>query len=242
MHSFAHRHRRPGEALTAETHGRIMNLGRRYDLMTWFCDTFLLRGKLRELRQRTINLARIQPGDKVLDVGCGTGTLAVEVQQHVGATGQVFGIDPGAQQIARARSKAARRGLPTNFQVGVIEQLEFPDESFDAVLSTIMLHHLPADLKRRGLVEIARVLKSGGRLVIADFKGPHERRQPAPTGAGEAGIHALQALVGDAGFARVETDEMLLPHIPGLPSLFSQGVGIVRAYKSEGDSAIQGET
>ncbi len=77
MHSFAHHHdSESGEASAKETHGLIHNGGWRHDLMTWFIDTFLFRGKLRELRQRTANLARIQPGEKVLDVGCGTGTLA----------------------------------------------------------------------------------------------------------------------------------------------------------------------
>ncbi len=77
----------------------------------------------------------------MLDVGCGTGTLALEAQKHVGAMGHVAGIDPGIQQIARARSKAARCHVPTDFQVGVIEHLPFPDQTFDVVLSTLMMHH-----------------------------------------------------------------------------------------------------
>ncbi len=211
-----------------KTQGRILNRGWRYDLMGWFFDTFLFRGKLRELRLRTTNLARIQPGEKVLDVGCSTGTLAIEVQQRVGATGRVFGIDPGTQQIARARSKAARRNLPIDFQIGVIEHLAFPDQTFDVVLSTLMMHHLPDDLKRQGLAEIARVLKPGGRLVIADFKRPEERQdQPARFGAGESGMQDLPALVKDAGFSQVETEEMRLPRFPALP-----GAGFVRAHKS----------
>jgi len=108
MHSFArHRHSSSGEASTKETKGLVLNQGWRYDLMEWFHDTFSFRGKFRELRQRTANLARLQPGDAVLDVGCGTGTLAIEAQQRVGATGHVCRIDLGTQLIARARSKAA---------------------------------------------------------------------------------------------------------------------------------------
>lgn len=230
MHSFAHHeHGTPGEPSAKVTRGRILNLGWRYDLMAWFVDTVFLRGKLRELRQRTANLARIQPGEQVLDVGCGTGTLAIEVQQHVGATGRVAGVDPGTQQIARARAKAARRKLPIDFQLGVIEQLPFPDETFDVVLSTLMMHHLPDDLKRQGLAEIARVLKPGGRLVIADFKRPEERQaHPARTGVGEVGIQDLPALVRNAGFAQVETEEMPLPRFPAHPGA---GAGFVRAHK-----------
>ena len=172
MHSFANHHSKSSEVSMKKTRGLILDTGWRYDLMEWFFDTFLFRGKLRELRQRTADLARIQPGEQVLDVGCGTGTLAMEVEQRVGATGRVFGIDPGTQQIARARSKAAQRNLSIEFQIGVIEHLDFPDQTFDVVLSTIMMHHLSDSLKRQGLAEIARVLKPGGRLVIADFKRP----------------------------------------------------------------------
>ena len=80
MHSFAHHHRRKsGEIGTKQTKGSIINLGWRYDLFEWFGDRFLFGGKLRALRQRTADLANVQPGETVLDVGCGTGTLAIEV-------------------------------------------------------------------------------------------------------------------------------------------------------------------
>ena len=230
MHSFAkHRHNKPSEVSMKKTRGLILDTGWRYDLMEWFFDTFLFRGKLRGLRQRTADLARIQPGAKVLDVGCGTGTLAMEVEPRVGATGRVFGIDPGAQQIARARSKAARHNLSIEFQIGVIEYLEFPDQTFDVVLSTIMMHHLSDSLKRQGLAEIARVLKSGGRLVIADFKRPEERPvQVVRFGAGGSQIQGLAALVKEAGFSHVETEEMPLPRFPAHAAGFA---GFVKAEK-----------
>jgi ubiquinone/menaquinone biosynthesis C-methylase UbiE len=230
MHSFAKHHRSESrEASSKKTKGLVLDMGWRYDLFEWFFDNFLFHGKLRELRQRTADLARIQPGEKVLDVGCGTGTLAIQVQPRVGSTGRVYGVDPGVQQIARARSKAARRNLPIEFQVGVIEHLNFPDQTFDVVLSTIMLHHLSDDLKRQGLAEIARVLKTGGRLVIADFKRPEERpAQPVRFGAGGSRIQDLVALVKDAGFQHVETDEMQLPRLPAHSGGFA---GFVRADK-----------
>jgi len=224
MHSFARRHHsESGEATVKATRGLVINSGWRYDLMEWFMDTFLFRGKLRELRQRTANLARFQPGETVLDVGCGVGTLAIEAQQRVGATGHVFGIDPGAQQIARACYKAARRKLPIDFQIGVIERLPFPEQTFDAVLSTIMMHHLGDGLKRQGLAEIARVLKPGGRLVIADFNRSEEPQpQPVPFGS----VRDLPGFVHEAGFSQIETEEMAFPK-------FHAGVEFVRAYKGE---------
>src|SRR5258707_8890938 len=103
MHSFArHRHREASKASAKETKGLILDRGWRYDLEIWFMDTFMLHGQLREFRQRTVNLADLQPGDQVLDVGCGTGTLAMEVARRVGSAGHVAGVDPGPQQIARA--------------------------------------------------------------------------------------------------------------------------------------------
>jgi ubiquinone/menaquinone biosynthesis C-methylase UbiE len=194
-----------------------MNWGWRYDLVVWLSDTFILRGKLRALREKALDLARLQPGEIVLDVGCGTGTLALAAKKRVGETGRVMGIDPGPRQIARARSKAARERLEANFEVGVIERLPVPDQSIDAVLSTFMMHHLPDDLKRRGLSEIARVLKSSGRVVVVDFKRPEKQAgRSTRLGAGETGIQDQPEMMQDAGFPHVETGDVRLPRFPGL--------------------------
>lgn len=226
MHTFAHHHHgETGEAQAGSTRGWVMNLGWRYDLLVWFFDTFVLRGKLRKLRQRTADLAQLQPGEAVLDVGCGTGALAMVACKRVGTTGRVCGIDPGPRQIARARSKAERASLPIDFQVGMIEQLAFPDQSFDVVLSTLMMHHLPDDLKRQGLAEIARVLKPGGRLVIVDFKRAAEQQgQPARLGAGSLGLQDLPQLLKEVGFSQMESGEMPFPRLMRL-----EGAGFVRA-------------
>jgi ubiquinone/menaquinone biosynthesis C-methylase UbiE len=229
MHPFAHHHRsEPGAGSAKQTKGRILNGGWRYDLHGWFLDTCLFRGKGRELRQRTIMLADLQPGETVLDVGCGTGTLAIKAQRRVGTAGRVVGIDPSSEQIACARAKAARRTVSVEFQVGVIEQLAFPDQTFDVVLSTLMMHHLPANLKRQGIVEITRVLKRGGRLVIADFTRKQERTgQAARFHAGGSSLHELAALIADADYTEVETEQMPPPRFSAFP-----GAGFVRATKS----------
>jgi ubiquinone/menaquinone biosynthesis C-methylase UbiE len=228
MHAFArHRHSSVGSAPAQETKGLVLNSGWRYDLGDWFHDTFSFHGMSRKLRQRTINLAQLQPGEQVLDVGCGTGTLALEVARLVDHADRVAGVDPGTQQIARARAKATRRHLPVEFQIGVIEQLPFPDQTFDVVFSTLMMHHLPPPLKRQGLAEIARVLKPGGRLVLADFKHKQERAgQAARFHAGGSRIQDLEALLKEAGFGQLATEELRPPRFSAFP-----GASIVRAYK-----------
>lgn len=228
MHSPARHHNTTDSRVAnKETKGLIMKGGWRYDLHGWLTDIFRFRGQGRKLRQRAVALARLDPGEQALDVGCGTGTLALEVARRVGREGRVAGIDPGAEQIARARAKAARRHVPMEFQVGVIEQIAFPDQTFDVVFSTLMMHHLPAPLKRQGLAEIARVLKPGGRLVIADFTHTKERQgQAARFHAGGSRLRELTALVEKAGFSQVETEEIRPPRLSAFP-----GAGLLKAYK-----------
>ncbi|MGH2515598.1 MAG: class I SAM-dependent methyltransferase, partial [Ktedonobacterales bacterium] len=205
MHSFArHLHDTSDKTPATEakvTKGLILNGGSRYDLMIWAFDTFMFRGQARAMRRQTLNLAGIQPGEQVLDVGCGTGTLELEAQRSAGAAGRVCGIDPGTEQIARARAKAAQRHVPVEFQLGVIESLPYPDATFDVALSTLMMHHIPAGLKRQGLAEVARVLKPGGRLIIADFIRKQDRQGRAThLHAGGSNPRDLAAFVQDAGF------------------------------------------
>ncbi len=229
MHSFARRlHGSVEKSATKGTKGLILNGGWRYDLMGWFVDTFLFRSQWQQLRQKTIYLASLQPGERVLDVGCGTGTLALEAARQIGTAGRVVGIDPSKQQITRARSKATRHNVPVAFQIGVIEQLAFSDQTFDVVLSTLMMHHLQSSLKRQGLAEIARVLKPGGRLVIADFKPKQERQgQAARFHAGGSSMQDLAAMVVDAGFEFLETEEIRPARFSTFP-----GAGFIKAHKS----------
>jgi ubiquinone/menaquinone biosynthesis C-methylase UbiE len=226
-----HHHREAGEAPAPHTRGHVLNWwGWVYDLLARFGMRFILGGSEHALRQTTADLAQLQPGEAVLDVGCGTGTLAMVARLRVGETGSVTGIDPSVQLLTRARRKAARRGLEINFQLGVIEQLPFPDQSFNVVLSTLMMHHLPDDLKRQGLVEIARVLKPGGRLLVVDVRRPEEHHdRPAQlVGQWNSGIQDQPALMKEAGFSQIETGET--PFRGRLT--FREGLGFALGMKS----------
>jgi ubiquinone/menaquinone biosynthesis C-methylase UbiE/drug/metabolite transporter (DMT)-like permease len=161
-----HMHRSATPA--AATHGHVIRWAGLYD---WVVAVLSL-GRDRALRRMTVELAHIEPGARVLDVGCGTGSVTIAAGERAGATGEVHGIDPAPEMIDAASRKAARAGVPVRFQVGVIERLPFADAYFDVVLSSLMLHHLPDDLKRAGLAEVRRVLKPGGRLVAVDFAPP----------------------------------------------------------------------
>jgi demethylmenaquinone methyltransferase/2-methoxy-6-polyprenyl-1,4-benzoquinol methylase/phosphoethanolamine N-methyltransferase len=172
----------------------------------------LTLGRDRAIRQMTAEMAQIQPGDSVLDVGCGTGDLTLVAKAWAGPTGSVYGIDAAPEMIAVARRKAAQAGVDVDFQVGLIEDLSFPDRHFDVVLSSLMMHHLPGDLKRRGLAEIYRVLKPGGRLLIVDLKRPTSHASRALMAlllhrGMHSGVQDLAAILEEVGFADVEAGE-----------------------------------
>lgn len=110
---------------------------------------------------------RLQPGAKVLDVGCGTGGDAFTIASLVSPEGFVTGVDPSQSLIAEATRRAAGRGLPVRFEVGDAQALRFPDDSFDAVRCERVLMHVPDP--RQALAEMTRVLKPGGRMAVQDF-------------------------------------------------------------------------
>ncbi|MFZ6031143.1 MAG: class I SAM-dependent methyltransferase [Chloroflexota bacterium] len=160
--SYAHTH-----GIAVETEGIPIRWAPYYDPFV----NLLTLGQAGRLRKLTIELSSFKPGENLLDVGCGTGSVAIAAQQQVAeATGKVAGIDPAPEMIAVAQQKARRKGLDIDFRVGVIEALPFPDATFDVVIASLMIHHLPSDaLQAKGFAETYRVLKPGGRLLIADL-------------------------------------------------------------------------
>lgn len=151
--------------LTPSTTGRVLHSPVLYDLVAWL----FMRGREQAFRERTLDLARLRAGESVLDVGCGTGTLALAAKARVGLSGNVCGIDASPEMIARAQRKAEKAGAQVVFQNAVIEALPFPNAHFDVVLSTLMLHHLPRPARAQGAREVRRVLTPGGRVLAVDF-------------------------------------------------------------------------
>jgi ubiquinone/menaquinone biosynthesis C-methylase UbiE len=154
------------------TADRVLHWARSYDALVWV----LTLGNERRFRQRLAELARLEAGQSVLDVGCGTGALAIVAKGFVGAGGQVAGVDPSPEMVARAKRKAVKAGVEAQFDLGTIEALPFPDATFDTVLSSLMLHHLTDSSREQGIKEIARVLKAGGRFLAVDIGGGGEMR------------------------------------------------------------------
>ncbi|MEV5744897.1 class I SAM-dependent methyltransferase [Microbispora rosea] len=161
---------------------------------------------------RVATLARPRAGQRILDVGCGTGYLTRILAPVVTPGGHVTGVDLSPPMIEYARRRA-----PGNctYVVGEGQSLPFPDDSFDAVVSSLAVHHIPRDARPRALREMFRVLRPGGRLVIAEFRPPRHPLAARLVGmlTGPAMRHdprdLLGSLIPDAGF-RVE-DEGDLP-------------------------------
>lgn len=148
--------------------GQLGYMARYYDLIM----ALMTFGREKTFRHMTIELAQLMPGDKVLEVGCGTGTLTIAAKAQVGSPGEVVGIDIAPEMVAVASSKATRKCVDVSFQAGSIENIPFPDNRFDVVMCSFSIHHMPEDVRREGFTEIYRVLKSGGRLFILDFASP----------------------------------------------------------------------
>ncbi len=197
--SHFHSHSQP----SVETKGLVIHWALPYDLLS----TLILRPSEVSIRA----LAQVKPGDKVLDVGCGSGRLTIAVQKWVGQAGQAQGIDPSPEMIAVARKNAEQAKSTAKFELGMVEAMPYPDATFDVVLNRLMFHHLPGDLKQRGLAEMRRVLKPGGLCLIIDFEPPkspilrHLTENFLSPLMAEIDVRDYIPLLKEAGFGEVET-------------------------------------
>lgn len=115
-----------------------------------------------------IESTQVKENDQILDVGCGTGTLAIEMKKKYPHT-HIIGIDPDKKALSIARNKIRRKNLDITCLEGFSQEIPFPSSSFDLVICTLIFHHLTTDIKIKSLKEIYRVLKKNGQFVLADF-------------------------------------------------------------------------
>jgi ubiquinone/menaquinone biosynthesis C-methylase UbiE len=159
---------RSAKSTRAEPAGLVIHSAARYDFIVWL---FTLGGE-RRFRNNILRLADLQAGETVLDIGCGTGTLAVLAKAQVGPEGRVYGVDASPEMIGHAQEKARKAKAEVQFAQATAQTLPYADASIDVVLSTLMLHHLPKKARPEIAREIRRVLKPGGRFLAVDFAKP----------------------------------------------------------------------
>ncbi len=185
-----HDHSRHGDG------GGVINYPRAYEVLA----EIGFAGRRRRVFSRLAALTGIRQGERILDVGCGTGYLTRLLAPLAGPAGQVTGIDPSAPMLDHARERAPHN---CSYQVGEGQALPFPDASFDVLVSTVAVHHMPSSARGLAVQEMFRVLRPGGRLLIAEFHPP----------ANPIAAHLVGVLVGPA--MRPSMPELLAELVPG---------------------------
>ena len=162
--------RRDSEEFAMEVRGMFDRIAGVYDLM----NSAMTAGLHHQWRERAVDRAQVGPGSDALDVCCGTGDLALELRRRIGPDGRVVGSDFSEPMLELARRKSGDEGLPVEFGWADALDLPYGDGSFDAVTIGFGARNL-ADLDK-GLAEMARVLRPGGRVVILEITRPE--REP----------------------------------------------------------------
>lgn len=206
----------------------------KYRWLTPFYDP-VLRWMFQEnaMKSQLVAEAAIRPGERALDLGCGTGTLAVLLKKAQ-PQAIVVGLDVDTQILAIARRKATATGVEIVWDHGMAYNLPYSDSSFDVVLTSLMLHHLTHEDKIRALEEIYRILRPGGRFHAADFGKPQNSLMRALAKVSELleetedGVEGrLPGMFRAAGLTRVEETRRFVTPL-GTLSLY-------RAQKSSGE-------
>ncbi len=188
-----------------ETQGRVIKWASIYDL---FVNRIFGR-RSREMRVGALRQAGLKPGNSILDFGCGAGDLAFEAERLISGEGAIFGIDPSQEMVKIARQKAARRNSKVIFQVEAAENLSFPNKTFDVVISSFVLHHLPDNLQTNAFRELKRVLKPGGLFFAIDMKPSQSlaSRLHRHAGSSDSNLKQVASNLSMLGFYQVEVSD-----------------------------------
>lgn len=122
----------------------------------------------RTFKAALVAQAALQPGQRVLDLACGTGTLTIAAKRSQ-PQAEIVGLDGDPEILERARRKAAEAGLELRFDHALSHPMPYPDAAYDVVVSSLFFHHLDRDAKLATLREVRRVLRPGGVLHVADW-------------------------------------------------------------------------
>ena len=186
---------------------------------------------LQPIHQEMVTLADLRDGQRVLDVGCGTGNLLRTIgRQHPGT--ELVGLDPDPKALARARRKTRRAGLTVRLDQGFAQELPYPDGSVDRVFSSLMLHHLDTPSKDALLAEVRRVLRPDGLLVLADAVVDEHGHGHRP-GRRRMRAHLVDN-IGDAVSRRIASAGFTVEPTRTMALRVGGTIGIVRAAPEHG--------
>jgi ubiquinone/menaquinone biosynthesis C-methylase UbiE len=201
-------HERHGDRDTRAP-GRLVGHGR-YDLVA----AVFFGGRRRHVFRQLAAASGVRPGDRVLDVGCGTGYFTRVMARAVAPRGTAQGVDPDVDAITHARRHTQHLANCT-FATGTAQALDTPDGSYDVVVSSLMIHHLPEALRPQAIGEMFRALRPGGSILIAEFRPPASRigRRliTALTGhhaMAENRVDLLEPMIRKAGFERLHSGDL----------------------------------
>jgi ubiquinone/menaquinone biosynthesis C-methylase UbiE len=190
------------------TPGMLISHGRRHDIF----GAVFFGGRRRRVFTRLAAESGARPGYGVLDVGCGTGYFTRMMAGAVAPDGTAQGVDPSREAIAHARRLT--RLANCTFSGGIAEALDAPEGSYDVVVSSLMIHHLPETLRPQAIGEMFRVLRPGGSVLIAEFRPPASRIGRHLIAAlhslamAKNRVDLLEPMVREAGFEHLHSGDL----------------------------------
>ena len=218
QHSHSHEHSRE-----PQTEGKVIRWAGWYDLIV----NHLFGRRSQRMRLAALQYANLKSGSAILDFGSGAGDLAFEIERIIEGKGHIVGIDPSPEMVTVAKKKAVKRKSKVQFQVEAVEKMSFPDNSFDVVTSSFVLHHLPQDLQLKAFKELRRVLNPEGMFFAIDmtvqmhgFSHMLHSHMQGDSGDSGAGLSAAAKILQEVEFREVVVVDT-----------FSKDVGFVRGIK-----------